>query len=107
MCRKRDKSSISAEDRELIENNANAVNTLIVMAKENADVIDALKQLQNKLRYLIASDNQKALKIDGVIQNQLQDMKIYLNKAKTLDLSVIEDSVREIEISIVSRNNLV
>lgn len=107
MCKKRDKSRVSAEDRELIENNANAVNALIIMSGDNADVIDALKHLQNKLRYLIASDNPKVLKLDGIIQNQLQDMKIYLNKAKTIDMSVIDESVREIEVSIVSRNNLV
>lgn len=107
MCKKRDKSRVSAEDRELIENNANAVNALIIMSGDNADVIDALKHLQNKLRYLIASDNQKVLKLDGIIQNQLQDMKIYLNKAKTIDMSVIDENVREIEVSIVSRNNLV
>lgn len=107
MCKKHDKARVSAEDRELIEFNANAIDGLIIMAGDDVDIIDALKRLQNKLRYLIASDNQKVLKIDGVIQNQLQDLKIYLNKSKKIENSFIEESIKEIEVSVVSRNNLV
>lgn len=108
MCfRKRNKSKLIADDRNLIEANANAVDTLVVLASDNEEVIDALKDIQNKLRYLIASDNAKVYKLDEIIKNQLQDMKLYLNKPKKVEIEGVKDYIREIEVSIVSRNNLI
>lgn len=108
MCfRKRNKSKLIADDRNLIEANANAVDTLVVLASDNEEVIDALKDIQNKLRYLIASDNTKVYKLDEIIKNQLQDMKLYLNKPKKVEIEGVKDYIREIEVSIVSRNNLI
>ncbi len=108
MCfKKRNKSKLIAQDRELIELNANAVDTLIVLAGENEEIIGALKDIQNKLRYLIASDNTKVYKLDEIIKNQLQDMKLYLNKPKKVEIEGVKDYIREIEVSIVSRNNLI
>lgn len=108
MCfRKRNKSKLIADDRNIIEANANAVDTLVVLASDNEEVIDALKDIQNKLRYLIASDNAKVYKLDEIIKNQLQDMKLYLNKPKKVEIEGVKDYIREIEVSIVSRNNLI
>ncbi len=108
MCfRKRNKSKLIADDRNLIEANANAVDTLVVLASDNEEIIDALKDIQNKLRYLIASDNAKVYKLDEIIKNQLQDMKLYLNKPKKVEIEGVKDYIREIEVSIVSRNNLI
>lgn len=108
MCfKKRNKSKLIAQDRELIELNANAVDTLVVLAADNVDIVDALRDLQNKLRYLIASDNAKVYKLDEIIKNQLQDMKLYLNKPKKVEIEGTKEYIREIEVSIVSRNNLI
>lgn len=108
MCfKKRNKSKLIAQDRELIELNANAVDTLVVLAGENEEIIGALNDVQNKLRYLIASDNSKVYKVDEIIKNQLQDMKLYLNKPKKVEIEGVKDYIREIEVSIVSRNNLI
>lgn len=112
MCRKSNKTKLANQDRELIEENANAIDTLIILAKnnakvDNAKIEEALKTLQNKLRYLIPSPEQKILKLDEQIKNQIQDEKIQLNRAIIVELSDIKDFVKEIEVSIATRNSLI
>lgn len=112
MCRKSNKTKLANQDRDLVEENANSIETLIVLARDNAKVDnekkeELLKSLQNKLRYLISSPEQKVLKIDEEIKKQIQDEKIKLNKALIVELSDIKDFVKEVEVSIAIRNKLI
>ena len=49
------------DDRELVEVNSKSVDALIILAKDNAEIVDGLKELQVKLKYLIPSLNPKVV----------------------------------------------
>lgn len=63
------------EDRELVEGNSKAIEALIILANNNDVVINELQGLQEKLKYLIPSDNSKVVDYDNFeITSQMKDM---------------------------------
>lgn len=102
MCFGKKKSNkIAAEDRALIERNANAVGVLIALCD-----CKEFRVLQEKLKYLKPSDNKKALDYEAKIKNALDDAKIELKRAKNDQTKVVSDTVRKIECLIAERRTI-
>ena len=69
------------DDRELISHNERAIESLIVLAKDDEELVQELKKLQEKIKYLTPSDNSKVADCDKKIKNLIEDMRIVLVKA--------------------------
>lgn len=91
-------------DRELIEDNSKAVEVLVVLAKTNEPLIATLKELQEKLKYLIPSDDSKIMDIDKSIRNKIGDLRIALNKADDGQSKKTEGILTDIQCLIAERN---
>lgn len=92
------------EDRELIEFNEKSVESLIVLAKGNDELVKQLKAMQEKIKYLIASDKAKVCDYDKTIGNKIGDLRIALTKSEGAENSKIEQLFSEIEIAVTDRN---
>lgn len=68
-------------DRDLIEANSRAVEALIVLAKEKMATVEALKTVQEKIKYLKPSNDTKVIHYDEVIKNKIGDLRIVLTKS--------------------------
>ena len=80
--KKRDAEKIAA-NKELIEDNAKSMDSLIVLAEhaENDGLVKDMKELREQLKYLIATGNEKVKEFDKKIKNVIGDLKIVLVKA--------------------------
>lgn len=70
------------ESKDLIAANAQSVEVLLVLAEGKEETVKQLKSLQDKLRYLTPSTDEKVKAIDEKIKGELGDLKIELNKKK-------------------------
>lgn len=106
MCffRKKKSADKVKEDRELIESNSRAVDALIILAKDNVDVISGLKELQKQIKYLIPSENRKVVDYDKTIGNKIGDLRIVLTKADGEVNKKVENLLTEIKLAIADRN---
>lgn len=68
--------------KDLIASNAQLVEVLLVLAKGKENTIKELKSIQDTLKYLSPSTNEKVKAIDEKIRDGLGDLKIELNKKK-------------------------
>ena len=80
--RKGTEKDILNESKDLIAANAQAVEVLLILAEGKENTIGQLKLLQDKLKYLSPSTNEKVKAIDEKIKDELGDLKIELNKKK-------------------------
>ena len=92
------------ENRELIAANSNAVDGLIVLAGTNDELIAELKDLKEKLKYLIPSDNVKVVDYDKQIKNMLGDLRIALTKADGEVSKKAKDLIRDIKLAAADRS---
>lgn len=105
--KKKNNGDKTKEDRELISENAKAIDALIILAKDNQDFVDKLKELQEKLKYLTASSDSKIFDFDKAIKNKIGDLRILLTKCEG-NLSKKETNVlQDIELTIIDRNQKV
>lgn len=106
MCffRKKKVSELTKQDRELIEFNEKSVESLIVLTNGNANLIKALKELQEKIKYLIASDKAKIYDYDKMIKNKIGDLRIALTRSEGADNRNIDQLIAEIDLAIADRN---
>lgn len=106
MCffRKKKVSDLTTQDRELIEFNAKSVESLIVLAKGNFDLIKELNVLKEKIKYLIASDKAKIYDYDKAIKNKIGDLKIALTRSEGADNKSIQQLIAEIDLAVADRN---
>jgi len=105
--KKKNNADKTKEDRELISENAKAIDALIVLAGDNQDFVNKLKELQEKLKYLIASSDSKIFDFDKLIKNKIGDLRILLTKSEG-NLSKKEiNALQDIELTIVDRNQKV
>ncbi len=83
MCffRKKKVADKTKYDRELIETNSKAMEALIVLAKDNVATVEALKAVQEKIKYLKPSNDSKVIHYDEVIKNKIGDLRIILTKS--------------------------
>lgn len=91
-------------DRELIETNSKAIDTLIVLAKSNDELIASLRELQEKLKYLVPTDNSKVVDYDKTIKNKIDDLRIALSKGDSADSRKVSNLVADINCAISDRN---
>ena len=93
------------DDRELVEVNSKSVDALIILAKDNAEIVDGLKELQVKLKYLIPSLNPKVVDCDKIIKNKIGDMRIALTKSDGETTKKVTDMLTDIELAVADRNS--
>ena len=108
MCffRKKNSSAIkNGKDRDLIAQNSKVVDTLIAMTEDDG-LKNELKELQEKLKYLIASPEDKVYGLDGKIAALLGDMKIALTKNEAQSEKV-KSILKDIKMTVADRNSIV
>lgn len=102
---KRKKSSdVAKEDRAVIETNSKAIDTLIILAKNNIEIINELYALQEKLKYLAPSTKAKILERDKKIGDKLDDLKVVLTKSDGQISKKEQDILFDINLAIAERN---
>lgn len=102
--KKKDTAEKTKEDRDLIKENADAIEALVILASDNEEFVRKLKAVQEKLRYLSASADSKILDYDKAIKNKLGDLRILLTKNEGEIAKKENNLVLEIELMIVDRN---
>lgn len=93
-----------AEDRELIESNEKAINVIIVFVEGNDQLTEQLKDLQIKLKFLVASDNPKVKEADKKIKNLIDDLRIEANKVGAEGSKKLEGIFRDLKACVEERN---
>lgn len=78
--KKKNQAERTKENSELISRNAKRIEELIVLAGDDKELIGELRSLQEKLRYLIPSGNDKVADYDRKIKGQIEDLKIKMVK---------------------------
>lgn len=79
---KKDERELLLESRRRVGDNAQSVDVLLVLASGKDEMTDKLKALQEKLKYLSPSADEKVKAIDEKIRQALDDVKIELTKSK-------------------------
>lgn len=92
------------EDRDQIDQNYKAVEGLIVLAGSNADFVAELKELQEKLKYLIATEDKTILGYDKKIGDLIGDMRIALTKGDGEANKKVDNLMTQIKLAITDRN---
>lgn len=97
-------SEKTRNDRKLIEDNYKEIGVLIVLAKENAQLLSDLKTLQEELQYLVASADAEIAKRDEKIGDRLGDLKIILTKKGADQTKEIAGLLSSVRLLIAERN---
>lgn len=92
------------EDREIIEANSKAIEALVVLADDNDEMKNELKELQEKLKYLVPSGDFKVIDGDKKIKNLIGDLRIALTKSDGDDSKKVERNLQEIKLAVADRN---
>ncbi len=91
------------EDRDLIAANAASVEALLVLAENNAELIAELKELQEKIKYLMPSVKDDVFELDKKITNLIGDLKIALTKTDGEEDKKTENLIKQIKLTIADR----
>lgn len=91
------------EDRDLIAANAASVEALLVLAENNAELISELKELQEKIKYLMPSVKDDVFELDKKITNLIGDLKIALTKTDGEEDKKTENLIKQIKLTIADR----
>ena len=102
------KSVKNQNDRELIEVNSNHIDTLIVLASDEA-MKNELKELKEVIKYIIPLAGDKAHSYDKKISELIGDLKIELTKDKDDEKSAakIANLVRDLKVAVSERKALI
>lgn len=95
------------DDRELVATNSKAMDALVVLAKDNEDIIEELKSLQETMKYLVPSDDAKVTDCDKKIKNLIGDMRIALTKSDGEDSKKTDELLTDLKLAIADRNTKV
>ena len=101
---KNNDAKIAKEDRDLIAENSKMIEVLLVLCKGREEEEKALKELEEKMKYLQSSTEDDVLKIDKKIKNQLADLKIALVKEDGEFTDKVKKELRDLEILVAERN---
>ncbi len=106
MCffRKKKTADKVKDDRELVEANSKAIDALVILAEGNGEIIEELKELQIKLKYLIPSVNPKVVDCDKSIKNKIGDLRIALTKSDGETSKKAKNILTDIKLAIADRN---
>lgn len=91
------------EDRDLIAANAASVEALLVLAENNAELIAELKELQEKIKYLMPSVKDDVFELDKKITNLIGDLRIALTKTDGEEDKKTENLIKQIKLTIADR----
>jgi len=91
-------------DRELIAYNSTAIEAAIVLAKDDESVINSLKELQEKLKYLKPSENSQVIRNDKEITKLINDLRVALSQQNAEVNKKTEEFIKSIKLAIVDRN---
>ena len=96
----------SLEDKELISENERSVDSLIVLAQQanNEQFVVELKQLKEKIKYLIPSTDDKVRDYDKKIKNLIGDLRIALVKGDSEVSVKANNLLTQIKLAIADRN---
>lgn len=111
MClfRKKKASVKAREDNDLVSENSRSIEALIVLAEQSKDenreaIVNDFKNLQEKLRYLIPSQDEKVREYDKKIKNLIEDLRIALVKDDGELSNKASKIVTQIKLAIADRN---
>ena len=95
------------KDRELIENNAGAIDALIVLAY-NDEIKAKFKALKERVKYIIPLVEEKAYSMDKKISALIGDIKIELSKYNGDEKGTVKinNLVKELEVLVAERKAL-
>lgn len=102
--RKKSTSEKVGLNRELISENEKSIDALILLAGENEKLVEELKEIKEKIKYLIPSENPKVVEYDTKIKNFIEDMRIALVKADGEVDKKINSILMQIKLAIADRN---
>lgn len=100
--KKKTEAEFVAGDRKLIQNNSDKVGKLIMLTSDEA-VIVKLKDLQEKLKYLMPAKTKEDADIDKRIADKIDDLKTELARHGDSP-NLIESVISEIVLLLVNRN---
>ena len=92
------------KDRELISQNARAMDALIILAGDNAGLVQKLRDTQEKMNYLLPSDADKIYEYDKEIKRLVEDARIALTKSDGETNKKVENAILQIDLTISDRN---
>ena len=106
MCflRKKKVSVKTGKDRELISENAKAVDALIILAGNNEVLVKHLQEIKEKIKYLLPSNEDKIYDFDKKIKNLIEDTRIALVKADGEASKKVDNALLQIKLVISDRN---
>lgn len=102
--RKKRVSEKIGNDRELIIENERAIDALIILAADNEKIVNELKGIKEKLKYLTPSEDGKIYDFDKKIKNLIEDMRIALVKADGETSKKVENALLQLKLTIADRN---
>lgn len=102
--RKKTDAEKTIDDRELVATNSAAMDALVVLAQDNDEMIGELKELQEKLKYLIPSDEPKIYDADKKIKHLIGDMRIALTKSDGEESKKTESILLDLKLAVADRN---
>lgn len=96
----------SKADHDTIEVAANLMGTLIVQAEDGEEeIVEDLKKLQEKIRYMTSSRDEKVMNYDKKIQNKINDFKVVMLKKSGVERKkAVDEFIRDVSILIEERN---
>ncbi|MDE7257369.1 MAG: hypothetical protein K2N50_05390 [Clostridia bacterium] len=112
---KKKKEPQHVNDRELIAENCKSVNSMLILAGATSNIAVALKNLQEKLKYLVPSEKIDVIEYDEVIKTKLCSLEAFLKKSYNGLSSPDTDSatesetarrITEIEVIVADRNTI-
>ena len=102
---KKSERDLLLESRQLIGDNAQSVEVLLVLASGKEGMTKELKDLQEKLKYLSPSADERVKALDMKIKDALGDIKIELTKSKgSEDCGKADKFMQEIQVHIAERS---
>ena len=106
--KKKNNAEKNANDREMIEANAKALDTLLVLVKDENLKVE-IKKIQEQVKYVIALPESKAIDYEKKIKNAIGDLKIELVKGKDDEKSVakVQSLLADIKLLVAERKALV
>ena len=101
---KKKASEKAVNDRKLINENAKAVDALIILAEDDEILVKQLQEIQEKIKYLLPSEDDKIYDFDKKIKNLIEDARIALVKADGETSKKVNKALSQIKLTISDRN---
>ena len=107
--KKKNAADKTKEDSDLIKQNDKRIEALIVLARENRELINRLREVQEKIRYLTPRADAKVMEFDQKIKEQIEDLKIRMVKDEDAQKvqQAAERAILQIGVLISDRNALI